>query len=159
MERMIKVVHQHLDAFDVLVLARPAPTIDLTTFQEVVGGLQADVESIMEMRGPEPETSPVELAEDIVLVVVLTTPTTPPEPREHAKRHRSSRTSSGEDACSRKKERTDLVAARRASSIDEETHHMMARELANAASSSIPEDVERSTIEGAMIDEGTEEHH
>lgn len=33
--------------------------------------LRADVENILEMRGPEPETTPVELAEDIILVALL----------------------------------------------------------------------------------------
>ena len=75
------------------------------------------------MRGPEPETAPVYLAEDTVPTVLFTTPTAPPpEACELTNRHRSSRTTKGEDACARKKERTDLDAARRASVIDEETH-------------------------------------
>ena len=32
-ERHILAVHQHLDAFELRVIARPSPTIDLTTLQ------------------------------------------------------------------------------------------------------------------------------
>ena len=106
-ERKIQVVHQRIDAFELRVLARPAPTIDFTTLQVVVS-LRADVDSILEMRGPEPETTPIELVEDTVLVALFTAGTTPPEPHERAMRHHSSHTTDGEDARVGKKERTDL---------------------------------------------------
>ena len=46
-----------------LVLADLGLTIDLTTVQEVVASLQADVDNILEIRGPEPNTAPVKTAE------------------------------------------------------------------------------------------------
>lgn len=42
-------------------------TIDLTTLQIVVASLQANVDVILEMRGTEPGSVPIELAEDTVL--------------------------------------------------------------------------------------------
>lgn len=90
--------------------------------------MRAIVDCILERRGSEYETAPVEIEEDTVFVALLTTPTTPlPEPPERAKRHHSSRTTEGEDARARKKEQTNLEAARRASVIDEETRQMRAQ--------------------------------
>ena len=59
MERKIQAVNQRLDAFELRVLTRPAPTIDLTTLQEVVASLRADVDSILEIRGLDPKNAPV----------------------------------------------------------------------------------------------------
>ena len=74
--------------------------------------LRADVDSILEMRRPEPETAPIELPEDTVLISLFSVPTAPLEPCECAKRHCSSRTIDGDDTRARNKERT---------LIDEET--------------------------------------
>ena len=114
-----------------------------------MASLRADVDSILEMRGLEPESAPIELAENIILVALFIASTTPPEPREHAKRHRYSHTTDGEDARVRNKERTYLEDASRASLIDEETLLMRAREIVVRASSSRPETSERSTTDGA----------
>jgi len=70
------------------------------------------------MRGPEPETSPVELAEETILAILFTAPIVPPDPHERDKRHHSSRTTDGEDSRATMKERMNLEAARRASLID-----------------------------------------
>ena len=64
----------------------------MTTLHEDVMSLRADVDNILEMRGPEHETAPIELIEDTVLVSLFTAPTTQPKPHKHAKRHHSSRT-------------------------------------------------------------------
>ena len=73
-KRKVEMVHQHLDAFELQVLAHPAPTIDLNTLQVVEAILQADVDCILEIRGPEPEADPVKLAKDTVLAALLTAP-------------------------------------------------------------------------------------
>lgn len=140
------------------VLARPAYTIDLTTLQEASPSLRADVDNILEMRGPELETASVELVEDTMLVVLFTTLTAvQSEPREHVKRHHSNHTTKGDEARARKKELADLEAARRASLLDEDTHQMRDQYLAVGASSSRHEVVEKSTTEGAETAVGTTE--
>lgn len=74
-----------------------------------MSSLWEDVDDILEKKEPEPETVPIDLAEDKVFDAPFTSPTKPqPEPRGCAKRHRSSRTTEGEDAHARKKERTAL---------------------------------------------------
>ena len=81
--------------------------------------LRADVDSILEMRGTEPETAPFELTEGTVFGALLTAPIEPlPEPRGRANGYRSRCTIEGEDVYARKKDRTDLEAARRVSLID-----------------------------------------
>lgn len=112
-EMKIQEVHQLLDAFELRFLQCPDPTINLNTLQEVVTSLRADVDNILEMRGPDPETTPVQLAKDTLLAALFTGPTTSSKPRECDKRHRSNYTTDGEDALLRKKERTDLEAASR----------------------------------------------
>lgn len=49
-EQKIQAVHQRLHAFDLLVLAFPSRTIDLTIFQEPVASMRAHVGTILEMR-------------------------------------------------------------------------------------------------------------
>lgn len=56
----------------------PNPTIDLTTLKEVVVSLRVDMDSIIEMRGPDPESAHVETVEDIVLTKLFTAPTFQP---------------------------------------------------------------------------------
>ena len=96
-----------------------------------MASLRADVDYILEMRGAEPETAPVELAENTMFPALFSTPTAPPhEPCKSAKRHHSILTSEGEDARARKKERIDIEDASRASLTYKETRQMRARELA-----------------------------
>ena len=73
----IQTVHQRLDVFKLRILARPTPTIDLITLKEVFVSMCEDVYSILEMRGHEPETAPIELAEDIMLATLFTPPNAP----------------------------------------------------------------------------------
>lgn len=64
-----------------------------------MASLHVDVDSILEMRGSEPETAPSELAEDTMLVALFTAPAKPPpEPHGRAKMHHSRCTIEGEDA-------------------------------------------------------------
>ena len=69
----IRAVHQLLDVFDLRLLAPPTPTIDLTTLKDVVSCLWANIDTILQMRGTEPESVPIELEEDIALDALLKT--------------------------------------------------------------------------------------
>ena len=71
----IQAVHHCLDAFEIRVLARPAPTINMNTLQEVVASLCVDVDAILDVSTPETEAAPTELAEDTILVALFTTTT------------------------------------------------------------------------------------
>ena len=83
MQRKISEVHQRLDAFELRVLARPAPPVDVSTLQAAVDSLRADIDTILEARVPEP----VEPVEDTVLAALFaTSELPPPSPRESAKR-------------------------------------------------------------------------
>ena len=52
-ERKIAKVHQCLDAFELQVLARPAPPVDLLILQAAVDSLRTDIDMILEARVPD----------------------------------------------------------------------------------------------------------
>ena len=88
-ERNIAEVHQRLDAFELRVLDRPAPPVDVSTLQVAVNSLRADIDTILEARVPESEAPSVEPAEDTVLAALFaTSEIPPPPPRENSKRRR-----------------------------------------------------------------------
>ena len=45
-ERKIAEVNQRLDAFELRVLARPAPPVDVSTLPDAVDSLRADIDMI-----------------------------------------------------------------------------------------------------------------
>ncbi|TMW98758.1 hypothetical protein EJD97_003517 [Solanum chilense] len=119
-ERKIAEVNQLLDTFELRVLARPAPPVDMSTLQAAVDSLRADIDTILEDRVPESEAPSVEPAKDIVLATLFaTSEIPPPPPRESAKRRRGQ---AEDEARARKKERRDIEAAMRASLAEEEAH-------------------------------------
>ena len=88
-ERKIAVVHQHLDAFELRVLARTYPQVDVSTLQAAVDSLRTDINMILEARVPESEAPSAEPAEDIVMAALFaTSKIPPPPPRENDKRRR-----------------------------------------------------------------------
>ena len=88
-ERKIVEVNQCQDAFELRVLARPAPPVDVSTLQAAVDSLRADIDTILKARVPVSEAPSVEPAEDTVLAALFTTSEIPPPlPRESAKRRR-----------------------------------------------------------------------
>ena len=88
-EQKIAEVHRRLDAFELRVLAQPAHTVDVSTLQDAVDSLRADIDTILEARVPESEASSIKPAEDTVLAALFTTiEILAPPPREHAKRRR-----------------------------------------------------------------------
>ena len=138
-ERKIAEVNQRLDAFELRVLAQPAPPVDVSTLQAAVDSLRADIDTILEDRVPESEAPSVEPAEDTVLAALFaTSDIPPPPPRESAKRRRGR---AEDEVRARKKERREMEAARRASLAEEATHQMRASELAAGASSSRTVDI------------------
>ena len=79
-ERKIAEVHQRLNAFELQVLAHPAPPVDVSTLQAAVDSLRADIDMILEARVPESEAPSVEPAEDTVMAALLATSEISPPP-------------------------------------------------------------------------------
>ena len=98
-ERKIVEVNQCLDAFDLRVLARPSPSVDVSTLQAAVYSLRADIDTILEARVPEFEA------------LFATSEIPPPPPRENSKRRRGR---AEDEARARKKEYHEMESARRA---------------------------------------------
>ena len=123
-ERKISEVNQRLDAFELRVLARPAPLVDVLILHAVVDSVRTHIDMILVARVPKSEAHYAAPAEDTVLSALFATSEIPPPlPREHAKRRRGR----GEDeARAQKKERREMEAARRASLAEEEARQMRA---------------------------------
>ena len=148
-ERKIAKVNQRLDAFELRVLDRPAPPVDVSILQAAVDSLRADIDTILEARVPES----VQPAEDTVLAALFaTSEIPPPPPQESAKRRRGR---AEDEVRAQKKERRDIEATRRASLAEEEAHRMRASELAARASSSRTVDIAGGTTDGADVSEDT----
>ena len=123
MQRKIAEVHQRLDAFELRVLARPAPPVDVSTLQAAVDILRADIDMILEAR----VSDPVEPVEDTVLAALFaTSDIPPPSPQESAKRRRGR---AEDEARTRKKERRETEAMRRASLAEAEAHQIRASQI------------------------------
>ncbi|KAG5632509.1 hypothetical protein H5410_004226 [Solanum commersonii] len=58
MDRKVQAVNNHLDAFELRVLERPAPAIDLSALQADIASLQSDVEAILAALLVEPQVAP-----------------------------------------------------------------------------------------------------
>ena len=78
--KMVKIVevHQRLDAFELRVLAQPAPPVDVSTLQAAVDSLCTDIDTILEARVTESEAPSVEHVEDTVLAALFATSEIPP---------------------------------------------------------------------------------
>ena len=88
-EMKIAEVHHRLDAFELQVLARPAPQVNVLILQVAVNSLRTDIDMILEARVPESKAPSTEPAEDTMMAALFATSEIPPPPlREHAKRHR-----------------------------------------------------------------------
>ena len=132
-ERKIAEVNQRLDAFELRVLARLAPPVDVSDLQAAVDSLRADIDTILEARVPDSEAPSVEPAEDTVLAALFITEIPPPPPRESAKRRRGR---VEDEARARKKEHREMEAARRALLAEAEAYQIRASQIAAGASSS-----------------------
>ena len=65
--KMVQYREQSLDAFELRVIARPSPPVDVSTLQAAVNSLRAYIDTILEARMPESEAPSVEPVEDTVL--------------------------------------------------------------------------------------------
>uniref|UniRef100_M1DVL8 Integrase core domain containing protein n=1 Tax=Solanum tuberosum TaxID=4113 RepID=M1DVL8_SOLTU len=137
MDRKIQAVNKRLDAFELRVLERPTPTIDLSSFQSKLASLRANVNAILATPTVEPQATPIVLADDTVLNALFsgTTEEGPEPTHTKGKRHRSSRT---EEEKAQKRQRRHEKEARKASILDEELHRQRVRESIAGASSSAP---------------------
>ena len=72
-EWKIAEVNQRLEAFELRMLARPAPQVDMSTLQAAVDSLRADIDTTLEARVPESKAPSVEPAEDTVLAALFAT--------------------------------------------------------------------------------------
>ena len=152
-EQKIAEVHQRFNTFELRVLARPAPQVDVSTLQDTVDSLRADIDMILEARVPEaPSSQP---AEDTVMEALFaTSKIPPPPPREHAKRC----TGLEEDeARAQEKEHREMEAVRRDSFVDEEARQMRAVELAAGASSSRNVEITGGSADSTVDDVDTTE--
>ena len=108
-ERKIAEVHQCLDTFELRVLARPAPQVDVSTLQAAVESLRLDIDMILEDRVPESEAPSAEPAEDTVMEALFATYEIPLPPL--GSMPRGTRVEENE-ARSRKKERREMKVVR-----------------------------------------------
>ncbi|KAG5594815.1 hypothetical protein H5410_036047 [Solanum commersonii] len=67
MDRKVQAVNKCLDAFELRVLERSTPAIDLSALQADVASLRIDVEAIFVAPSVEPQVAPTALADDTVL--------------------------------------------------------------------------------------------
>uniref|UniRef100_M1DVY0 Integrase core domain containing protein n=1 Tax=Solanum tuberosum TaxID=4113 RepID=M1DVY0_SOLTU len=67
MDGKIQAVHKCLDAFELRVLERHAPTIDMTTFQSKLAKLCADVDAILAPAEVVPKTTPKAKEDEVVM--------------------------------------------------------------------------------------------
>ena len=88
-EQKIVEVQQRLDAFELLVLSRPAPQVDVSTLQVAIESLRACIDMILEARVLESEAPSTDPSEDTVITALFaTSEIQPPPPREHSKRRK-----------------------------------------------------------------------
>ena len=146
-------VQQYLDAFELQVLARPAPLVDVSTLQSAVDSFRADIDMTLEARVPEYKAPFSERGEDTVMVALFSiSEIPPPPPRELGKMHR---VREEDEARARNKECCEIKAARRASRAEEEVCQMRSGELAGWASSSRTVEIEGRTADSAVGAEAT----
>ncbi|KAG5614513.1 hypothetical protein H5410_014337, partial [Solanum commersonii] len=66
-DRKVQAVNNRLDAFEMRVLERPAPAIDLSVLQADIASLRFDVEAILAAPAVKTQVAPTALANDTVL--------------------------------------------------------------------------------------------
>uniref|UniRef100_M1DI66 Integrase core domain containing protein n=1 Tax=Solanum tuberosum TaxID=4113 RepID=M1DI66_SOLTU len=147
-------IHQRLDAFELRVLERLTPTVDVTTLKKELESLSADVDVLLAPLETEPESAPTAPVDDVVMSALYGDDMLPPD-SSHAigKRPRSGRTSDDTEAEGvRNRERQQTEVAWRASIVDEEIRQQRDREIGLGPCSGV------STTDGEVrVDESTTE--
>ena len=79
-ERKVMEVHQRFNAFELRVLVRPAPTVDVASLPAAMESLRAELDTILEARVPESKSPSAKPTEDTVLAALFSTATLPLRP-------------------------------------------------------------------------------
>ncbi|WMV32672.1 hypothetical protein MTR67_026057, partial [Solanum verrucosum] len=94
MDKKVHAVHTHLDAFELKVLERSSPIVDVTTLQKEIESLHKYVTKLLAPPETEPESAPTEQVDDTVLSTLFEDGMSPPNSSRTAGKHPcSSRTS------------------------------------------------------------------
>uniref|UniRef100_M1DYJ7 Integrase core domain containing protein n=1 Tax=Solanum tuberosum TaxID=4113 RepID=M1DYJ7_SOLTU len=109
MDRTVQAINKHLDSFELRVLERSAPAIDLSALQADLASLRTDVDAILAAPSVETQVAPTALASGTVLI-----------------------------ALRKRKLNRQGKEARRASIVDEELRQQRVRERVAGASNSAP---------------------
>uniref|UniRef100_M1DX87 Integrase core domain containing protein n=1 Tax=Solanum tuberosum TaxID=4113 RepID=M1DX87_SOLTU len=148
MDQKVQAVHKRLDAFELIVLERPVPTTDISSFWTELASLRADVHAILAIPAAEPHASPSALDDDTILGALFSgddTDTQPKPARARDKRHRSSHKSDlTEEVKSSKRQCRQEKKAPKASIIDEQLRQQRAREVLPTVA------IDVSTTDGAV---------
>uniref|UniRef100_M1CNU5 Integrase core domain containing protein n=1 Tax=Solanum tuberosum TaxID=4113 RepID=M1CNU5_SOLTU len=140
-DQKVQTIHKWLNAFELRVLQRPAPTIDMSSFRTELASLRADVDVILAIPAVEPQAAPSALGDDTVLGTLFSGDDAEEKPEPvsaRGKRHRSSRkTELMEEEKASKRQRKQEKKAQKASIIDEQLRQQSSREMVAGASSSI----------------------
>uniref|UniRef100_M1DYY6 Integrase core domain containing protein n=1 Tax=Solanum tuberosum TaxID=4113 RepID=M1DYY6_SOLTU len=122
MDRKVQAVHQRLDAFELRVLERPAPTTNVSAFHMELASLRADLDTLLALPETEPNSAPTSSVDYTVLDALFGDEMPPhSSSRHHGMRPRSSRASDDTKAGrASKRERQETEAVPRASIIYEE---------------------------------------
>uniref|UniRef100_M1DFB2 Integrase core domain containing protein n=1 Tax=Solanum tuberosum TaxID=4113 RepID=M1DFB2_SOLTU len=140
MDQKIEAVHKRLDAFEMRVLeGPPVPTIDVTTFQQELATLCADVAALLGPLETEPESSATAVEDNVLLTTLFDNVIPPPNSSCAAgKRHRSILTSDDAKVQRlRKNECQHLDKSTRMSLLDAERRQQRAREIGIGPSGSV----------------------
>uniref|UniRef100_M1DK06 Integrase core domain containing protein n=1 Tax=Solanum tuberosum TaxID=4113 RepID=M1DK06_SOLTU len=141
MDQKVQAVHKHLDAFELRVLERPTPTVDLTILQKKIENLRADITGLLVTPETEPESESARMApvDNTVVTALFSDDMLPPDSScATGKRPRSGRTCAIVEAeRARKRERQSYEVARRASIVDEEMRQQRAWEIGTGQSSGV----------------------
>uniref|UniRef100_M1DAM2 Integrase core domain containing protein n=1 Tax=Solanum tuberosum TaxID=4113 RepID=M1DAM2_SOLTU len=91
MDQKVQTVNKRLDAFELCILERSAPAIDLSALQAELASLRTDVDAILAAPSVEPQVTPTALADDTVLDALFSRTAEEGLAPTHAKgkRHRS----------------------------------------------------------------------
>uniref|UniRef100_M1DF13 Integrase core domain containing protein n=1 Tax=Solanum tuberosum TaxID=4113 RepID=M1DF13_SOLTU len=94
MDRKVQAVNKRLDAFELRILERSVPAINLSALQVDLDCLQIDVDAILAAPSVDPQVAPTALADDTVLDALFSGTAEEGLASTHAKgkRHSSHRT-------------------------------------------------------------------
>uniref|UniRef100_M1DKX6 Integrase core domain containing protein n=1 Tax=Solanum tuberosum TaxID=4113 RepID=M1DKX6_SOLTU len=125
MDRKVQVVHQRLDAFELRVLERPAPTTYVSFFQTELASLWANLDTLIAPPETEPASAPMTPIDNMMFDALFGDEMPPLTYSLHAEKRPHSSWASDDTETVRvsKRECQETEAARRDSIIDKELRH------------------------------------